>query len=99
MQAITEVAGPQETLLATVKRRQLQWFCHTTRNNTLAKEILLGTVKCGRKRGGNVQEMYMDNIREWMGLEPQEIHAAAHNRPRRRKITVEASMRAPLRSN
>ena len=49
MQAITKAAGPQEPLLATVKRRKLQWFGHTTRHNTLAKEILQGTVKGGRK--------------------------------------------------
>ena len=51
MQAITEAAGPQEPLLATVKRRKLQWFGHTTIHNTLAKEILQGAVKGGRKRG------------------------------------------------
>ena len=46
-QANTEAAGPQEPLLTTVKRRKLQWFGHTTRHNTLAKEILQGTVKGG----------------------------------------------------
>ena len=51
MQAITEAAGLQEPLLATVKRRKLQWFGHTTRHNTLVKELLQGTVKGGRKRG------------------------------------------------
>ena len=51
MQAITKAAGPQEPLLATVKCQKLQWFGHTTRHNTLAKEILQGTVKGGRKRG------------------------------------------------
>ena len=51
MQAITEAAGPQEPLLATVKRGQFQWFGHITRHNTLAKEILQGTVEGGRKRG------------------------------------------------
>ena len=51
MQAITEAAGPQELLLATVKRRKLQWFGHTTRHNTLAKELLQGTVKDSRKQG------------------------------------------------
>ena len=51
IQAITEAAGPQESLLARVKRRKLPWFGHTTRHNTLAKNILQGTVKGGRKRG------------------------------------------------
>ena len=40
----------------------------------------------------------MDNIREWTGLEPHELCDAAQNRPRWRKISVETSKRAPLRS-
>ena len=80
-----------------VKRRKLQWFGHTTRNNTLAKEIIQGTVKGGRKLR-RTQKMYMDNIRDWTGLEPQELCDAAHKRPRWRKISVEASKRAPIRS-
>ena len=84
MQAIPEAAGPQEPLLATVKRRKLQWFSHTTRHNTLARKILQGAVKGGRKRG-RPHKINMDNIREWTGLEPQELCDAAHNRPRRRK--------------
>ena len=63
MQAITKTARPQEPLLATVKCRKLQWFGHTTRHNTLAKEILQGTVKGSRKQG-RPQKMYLDNIRE-----------------------------------
>ena len=85
------------TRTATVKRRKLQWFCHTTRHNALAKGTLRGAVKVGRKRE-RPQQMYVDNIREWTGLEPQELCDAAHNRPIWRKISVEASMRAPLRS-
>ena len=48
MQAIAEAAGPQEPLLATVERLK---FGHTTRHNTIAKEILQGMVKDGRKQG------------------------------------------------
>ena len=97
MQAISEAAGPQKPLLATVKRRKLQWFGDATRHNTLAKEILQGTVKGGGKRG-RPQQMCMDNTREWTGLEPHELCNAAQDRPRWRKISVEASKRAPLRS-
>ena len=51
MQTITQAAGPEEPLLATVKRRNFQWFGHATGHSTLAKAILQGTVKSGRKRG------------------------------------------------
>ena len=90
MQVNTEVAGPQEPLLATVKRRKLQWFGHTTRHNAEHGQRPQKTRK--------TTKMYLDNIREWTGLEPQELCEAAHNRPRWRKISVEASKCAPLRS-
>ena len=34
--------GPQELLLATVKRRKLAWFVHVTRHDSLSKAILHG---------------------------------------------------------
>ena len=58
MQAIAETAGPQEPLLATVKRLKLQWFGLTTRHNTFAKEILQGAIKGGRKRGRPQQNLH-----------------------------------------
>ena len=96
MQAITKAVGPQKQLLATVKCRKLQWFGHTTIHNALAKEVLQGMVKDGRKRR-SPQKMYLDNSREWTDLEPQELCDTAHNRPRWRKISVEASKHSPLR--
>ena len=44
------LAGPQEPLLATVKRRKMMWFGHATRHNALANTILQGTLK-GSRRG------------------------------------------------
>ena len=37
--------------LTTVKRRKLQWYGHVSRSLGLAKTILQGTVKGGRKQG------------------------------------------------
>ena len=45
------LVGPQESLLATVKRRKLAWFVHVTRLSTLCKPILQGTLEGGRRRG------------------------------------------------
>ena len=39
--------GPQEPLLATVKRRKLAWFGHVTRHDSLSKTILLGIWRFG----------------------------------------------------
>ena len=46
------VMGPQEPLLATVKRRKLAWFGHVTRHDSLPKTILQGTSEGGRRRVG-----------------------------------------------
>ena len=40
-----------ETYLTMVKRRKLQWYEHVSRSSGLAKTILQGTVKGGRREG------------------------------------------------
>ena len=42
---IQQAIGPHEDLLATLKRRKLQWYGHVSRSSGLAKTILQGTVK------------------------------------------------------
>ena len=44
---INFLVGPQEPLLATVKRRKLAWFWRVTRHNSLFKTILQGALKYG----------------------------------------------------
>ncbi|GFS04386.1 LINE-1 reverse transcriptase-like protein [Elysia marginata] len=48
---VVAYVGPQEPLLATVKRRKLAWFGHVTRHDSLSKTILQGTVEGKRRRG------------------------------------------------
>ena len=48
---IQHAIGPHEDLLTTVKRRRLQWYGHVSRSSGLAKTILQGTVKGGRRQG------------------------------------------------
>ena len=49
---IQRAVGPQEDLLTTVNRRKLQWYRHVSCSSGLAKTILQGTVKGGRRQGG-----------------------------------------------
>ena len=49
---IQQATGPHEDLLTIVKRRKLQWYGHVSRSSGLAKTILQGTVKGGRRQGG-----------------------------------------------
>ena len=45
------VIGPHEDLLTIVKRCKLKWYGHVSPSSGLAKTILQGTVKGGRKQG------------------------------------------------
>ena len=65
---IQQAIGPYVDLLTIVKRRKLQWYGHVFRSSGLTKTILQGTVKGGRRQGGQ-RKRWEDNIREWTGLE------------------------------
>ena len=60
---IQQATGPHEDHLTIVKRRKLQWYGHVSRSSGLAKTILQGTVKGGR-REGRQRKRWEDNIRE-----------------------------------
>ena len=49
---IQQAIGPHEDLLTIVKRRKLQWYGHVSRSSGLAKTVLQGTVKEGRRQCG-----------------------------------------------
>ena len=46
---IQQAIGPHEDILTIVKKRKLQWYGHVSRSSGLAKTILHGTVKGGRR--------------------------------------------------
>ena len=75
---IQQAIGPHEDLTI-VKRRKLQWYGHVSRSSGLAKTILQGTVKGGRRRGRR-RKRWEDNIREWTGLEFGKSQRAVENR-------------------
>ena len=59
--------GPQEPLLATVKRRKLALFRRVTRHDSLSKTILHSTLE-GERRRGRQRKCWMGNIKEWTTL-------------------------------
>ena len=65
---IQQAIGPHEDLLTIVKRPKLKWYEHVSRSSGLAKPILQGTVKGGRRQGRQ-KKRWEDNIREWTTLE------------------------------
>ena len=63
---IKRATGPHEDL--TMVKRKTAVVGHVSRSSGLAKTILQGTVKWGRRKGGQ-RKRWEDNIREWKGLE------------------------------
>ena len=52
---IQQTIGPHEDSLTVVKRRRLQCYGYVSRSLALAKTILQGTVKRGRRRGRQIE--------------------------------------------
>ena len=64
---ILQAIRPHEDLLTMVKRHKLQWYGCVFCSSGLAKTILQGTVKGGRRQGRQ-KKRWEDNIWEWTGL-------------------------------
>ena len=60
---IQQAIGPHKDLLTNMKRHKLQWYGHVWRSLGLARTILQGTVKGGRRQGRQ-RKRWEDNIRE-----------------------------------
>ena len=84
---IKQAISPNENLLTTVKRRQLKWYEYVSHSLGLAKTILQGTAKWGR-RHGRQKKRWEENIREWTGLEFAKSQRAVENRGKWRKLIV-----------
>ena len=87
---IQQAIGPHEDLTI-VKKRKLQRYGHVSRSSGLAKTILQGTVKGGRRQGRQ-RKRWEDNIREWTDLEFAKSQRAVENREERRKLVVKSSV-------
>ena len=60
---IQQAIGPHEDLLTIAKRRKPRWYGHDYRSSGLAKTILQGTVKGGRRKGKQ-KKRWEHNINE-----------------------------------
>ena len=91
---IKDAIGPYEDLLTSVKRRKLKWYGHVTRSSGLSKTILQGTVQGGTRRGRQ-RKRWEDNIKEWTGLEWNNILRKAENRKEWRRVVATSSVVPP----
>ena len=91
---IQQAIGPREDLTI-VKRRKLQWYGHVSRSSGLVKTILQGTVKRGRRQGGQ-RKRWENNIREWTGPEFGKSQRAVVNREKMKKTGCKIICGAPM---
>ena len=88
---IQQAIGPHEDLLTIVKRHKLQWYEHASRSSGLAKTILQGTVKGGKKTRQTEEEVG----RQHQGMDRPEFaksQRAVENRERWRKLVAKTSV-------
>ena len=88
---IQQAIRPHEDLLTIVKRCKLQWYGHVSCSSGLAKSILQGTMKWGRRQGRQ-RKRWEDNIREWTGFEFTKSQRAVEKREKWRKLVVKSSV-------
>ena len=86
---IQQAIRSHEDLLTVVKRCKLQWYGHVSRSSGLAKTILQGTVKGGRRQSRQ-RKRWENNIREWTGLEFAKSQRAVENRKKMRKLVAKS---------
>ena len=72
----------------------MQWYGHVPRLSGLAKTIMQGTVKGGRRQGRQ-RKRWEENIREWTGLEFAKSQSAVENREKWKKTGCEIICGAP----
>ena len=95
---IQQAIGPHEDLLTIVKRRKLQWYGHVFRSSGLAKTILQGTVKGGRRQDRQ-KKRWVDTISEWTDQEFTKSQRAVENRRKKRRKLVAKSTVVPQRAS
>ena len=85
---IQQAIGPHEDFLTIVKRCKLQWYDHVARSSGLAKSILQGTVKGGRRQSRQTKRW--EDISKWTGLTFTKSQRAVENREKFRKLVTKS---------
>ena len=86
---IKQASRPYEDPLTIIKRCKLKRYGHVTCSSGLAKTILAGIVKGGRRQGRQKKKRE-DNIKEWTGLDFAKSQRAVENREKWRKLVVKS---------
>jgi len=82
--------GQDRGLLGQVKSRKLKYFGHTTRHESLEKDITLG-IMAGKRRQGGQKKQWIDDIVQWGDRSLVEMVRQAENRKSYRCLVHEAA--------
>jgi len=82
--------GQDRGLLGQVKSRKLKYFSHTTRHESLEKDIMLGIMP-GKRRQGGQKKQWIDDIVQWGEKSLVEMVRQAENRKDYRCLVHEAA--------
>jgi len=82
--------GQDRGLLGQVKSRKLKYFGHTTRHESLEKDIMLGIMPRKRRQGGQ-KKQWIDDIVQWGDRSLVEMVRQAENRKCYRCLVHEAA--------
>ena len=63
-ETVLERVAHNRKLLAMVKTRKLKYFGHISRHTSLESDIMLGTMPCLRRQGGQ-RKQWTDDLTEW----------------------------------
>ena len=88
---IQQAIGPHEDLLTIVKRRRLQWYGQVSCSLGLAKTILQGTVKGGRRQSRQKKEVGRQH-RGMDRLGVRQVPEGCGEQGKRRKLVVKSSV-------
>ena len=88
---IQQASRQQDDLLTIIKKCKLQRYGHVSHSSGLAKTILQGIVKGGRRQGRQ-KKRWENNITEWTSLEFAKSQRAVENREKWKKLVVKPSL-------
>ena len=91
---IKQPVRPHENLLTIEKRRKLQWYGHVSHSSGLAKTILQGTVKGGRRQGDRKRDgkTTSGNGQAWTLPKVPKHERALENTGKWRKLVVKLAV-------
>ena len=89
-QVLKDLGIKKTTLLNTIKQRQISYYGHTRRHETLQKKILEGKID-GKRGRGRRRNCWTKNISDATGMKMNECCEAALDRERWRAMTSNLS--------